>query len=238
MNIRLPLFLTVYLSAACLPITAQPTISEFLAENNSNITDQDGEHSDWIEIHNPSAESINLLGWSLTDDPEQLNQWIFPEINLPANGYLIVFASGKDRRNPEEELHTNFSLSSDGEYLALVSPVDNNVVTEFDFSQQYEDISYGSSITTTTTVILAERAPAKWLVPSAPVDGWTTAEFDDAQWQDGSTGFGYDLSGDYAPYISANGNVQAQMSNLNGSLYLRIPFDISCLLYTSPSPRD
>ncbi len=227
MNIRLPLFLTVYLSAACLPITAQPTISEFLAENNANITDQDGEHSDWIEIHNPLSESINLLGWSLTDDPVKLNQWIFPEINLPANGYLIVFASGKDRRNPEEELHTNFSLSSDGEYLALVSPVDNNVVTEFDFAQQYEDISYGSSITTTTAVIVAERASAKWLVPSAPVDGWTAAEFDDTQWQDGSTGFGYDLSGDYAPYISANGNVQAQMSNLNGSLYLRIPFDIS-----------
>ncbi|MED5586667.1 MAG: lamin tail domain-containing protein [Verrucomicrobiota bacterium] len=224
---RLPLFLTVYILAACLPIAAQPTISEFLAENSSGITDQDGEHSDWIEIHNPSTDPANLAGWSLTDDPEEPGQWIFPDITLPANGYLIVFASGKDRRNPEEELHANFSLSSDGEYLALIAPGGNDAVKEFNFPGQYEDVSYGSSITTTNKIIVADRAPAKWLVPTAPVDEWTAAEFDDTSWADGATGFGYDLNADYDPYISASGNVQAQMSNINGSLYLRIPFDIS-----------
>ncbi|MCP4848157.1 MAG: hypothetical protein GY899_09460 [Verrucomicrobiaceae bacterium] len=219
--------LTVLLIAACIPCAAQPTISEFLTENSSGITDQDGDNSDWIEIHNPTVDPVNLSGWSLTDDAEVLNKWIFPEITLPAAGYLIIFASGKDRTNPAAELHANFSLNSDGEYLALVAPDGITIARDFNYGQQHEDISYGTSIATTSDVVIGERAPAKWLVPDAPVNEWYNVDFDDSTWTSGATGFGYDLNGDYAPYISDSGNVQAQMSNLNGSLYLRIPFNIT-----------
>ena len=224
---RLLPFLTVSLLAACLPCVAQPTISEFLTENSSGITDLDGETSDWIEIYNPSTEPINLSGWSLTDDAGLLNKWVMPDITLPASGYLVIFASGKDRNDPEEELHTNFSLNSSGEYLALVDPDGSTIAKEFNYGEQFEDVSYGSSITSTTTSLIADRSPAKWLVPTGPVSQWFTADFDDSAWASGSTGFGYDLNATYAPYISESGDVQAQMSNINGSLYLRIPFEIS-----------
>ena len=223
---RLLPFFTVSLIAVCLPCAAQPTISEFLTENSSGITDQDGDHSDWIEIHNPSTDPVNLSGWSLTDEAGELRKWIFPDITLPAAGYLLIFASGKDRNNPAEELHTNFSLSSNGEYLALVAADGITVAKDFNYGEQFEDVSFGTSIATTTEVVIGDRAPAKWLVPSAPVIEWTTSGFDDSPWASGSTGFGYDLNADYDPYISKSGNVQAQMSNLNGSLYLRIPFKI------------
>src|SRR5882672_1030711 len=97
-------------------------ISEFMAANNGPLADEDGEFSDWIEIHNPGASSVNLGGWYLTDRTSDLTQWRFPGTNLAANGYLIVFASAKDRRVPGPPLHTNFRLSSSGEYLALVRP--------------------------------------------------------------------------------------------------------------------
>ena len=61
-------FFTVLFIAVCIPCAAQPTIAEFLTENSSGITDQDGDRSDWIEIHNPYADPVNLSGWSLTDD--------------------------------------------------------------------------------------------------------------------------------------------------------------------------
>jgi hypothetical protein len=72
-------------------------VSEFLATNTANLADQDGEFSDWIEIQNTTGSPIDLAGWSLTDDPANLAKWQFPSQVVPAGGYLVVFASGKDR---------------------------------------------------------------------------------------------------------------------------------------------
>ena len=94
---------------------------------------------------------MNLGGWSLTDDPEEPNLWIFPNINLPANGRLVVFASGKDRRGTGAgtRLHTNFKLGSDGEYLALfTSDAPRVAMSEFsDYPEQRNDHSYGVDAT-------------------------------------------------------------------------------------------
>ena len=35
-------------------------ITEFMASNDATIVDGDGNSSDWIEIHNDSASTINL----------------------------------------------------------------------------------------------------------------------------------------------------------------------------------
>ena len=55
-------------TAAC----GQAVISEFLASNQAGLTDEDGEHSDWIEIHNPEATAVDLIGWRLTDNAASL----------------------------------------------------------------------------------------------------------------------------------------------------------------------
>ena len=47
-------------------------------------------------------------------------------VTIAPRGYLVVFASNKDRRIPGEELHTNFALSAGGEFLALVCEVGRN----------------------------------------------------------------------------------------------------------------
>src|SRR2546421_3630141 len=97
------------IAGAALPgLRAEPVISEFMASNAKTLADRDGEYSDWIEIHNPDATALDLAGWYLTDDAHKLRLWCFPAITLPANGYLVLFASGKDRRDPARELHTNF----------------------------------------------------------------------------------------------------------------------------------
>ena len=42
-----------------------------------------------------------------------------------------MFASGKDRAIAGSELHTNFGLSAEGEYLALVAPDGTTIVHEY-----------------------------------------------------------------------------------------------------------
>ena len=126
---------------------AGPALTEFLARNDGGLEDEDGDRPDWIEIHNvPGAGAVDLSGWALTDDSGDLALWVFgPGTVLPDGGYLVVFASDKDRRDPAGPLHTNFKLSAGGEYLALVRP-SGSVASEFDqggsdYPNQDDDIS-------------------------------------------------------------------------------------------------
>lgn len=78
------------------------------------------EFHDWIELYNRSDEPVSLAGWALTDDASDLSKWIFPEIEIGPRRFLLVAASGLDRRDPGLPLlHTNFRLATAGEYLAL-----------------------------------------------------------------------------------------------------------------------
>lgn len=116
-------------------------INEFMASNETTLADQDNEYSDWIEIYNPTPDAISLLNWSLTDDPDNKQKWLFPDITIAANQYVIIFASGKDQNGTQ--LHTNFKLEASGEYLALIDP-QGNVASGFDptYAEQLTDISY------------------------------------------------------------------------------------------------
>ncbi len=141
--------LTLSLCGLPMVASANPMINEFMADNDSTRADEDGDFSDWIEIHNPTGASINLNGWRLTDEADNLNKWRFPVVTIPAGGYVLVFASGKDRATAGSELHADFKLSASGEYLALVDPDGLTIVQEFapEYPAQSEDISYGLGLT-------------------------------------------------------------------------------------------
>lgn len=116
-----------------------------MAANESGLTDEDGAFSDWIEIHNPDDRPLSLEGYHLTDSPADLKKWTFPAVSMDPGGYLVVFASGKNRAEPASRLHTGFALASAGEYLALVAPDGVSVVSAFApaYPPQFEDVSFG-----------------------------------------------------------------------------------------------
>ena len=127
----LTLIATTYLIGSA--NAAQLLINEFMARNdsepplrNGDLLDEDGDASDWIEIYNTTNQAINLDGWFLTDDANDLEKWEFPAVEISRGGFLVVFASGKDRRDADGQLHTNFQLRSGGEFLALVRPALNH----------------------------------------------------------------------------------------------------------------
>jgi hypothetical protein len=123
-----------------------PIISEFMASNQATLLDADGDSSDWIEIYNPTSVAVNLDGWYLTDDLKKLEKWQFPALPLARGGCLVVFASGKDRRDPGGELHTSFALQASGESVALVEPDGRTIAWAYrDYPPQFVDISYGAS---------------------------------------------------------------------------------------------
>jgi hypothetical protein len=211
---------------------AQLRITEFMASNSGTLADEDGSFEDWIEIQNSSTVGVNLFDWSLTDNAGNLTKWKFPSTNLPPGQFLVVFASGKDRRTPGAPLHTSFKLSANGEYLALVDPSGTNIVTQFapQFPGQVTDVSYGFAFAVSNLTLVATGATARVLVPSVANGGsglnytWTGAAtnepFNAGSWTSGTTGIGFGSS-DVAL------NLQPSMLNSNASALVRLPFVLS-----------
>ena len=207
-------------------------INEFMALNDTGLDDEDRDEMDWIEIYNAGTDTVDLDRWYLTDDANDLMQWAFPQVMLAPNAYLVVFASGKNRRDPLGILHTNFKLKGSGEYLGLVRPDGRTVVSEFfpTFPRQAPDVSYGPIGSTAETVLLMPGAPAKALVPrnsalepnprlSETLRPWAQEDLDDSSWQTGTTGVGYNYQGLIGLDVS-------EMRNFNTTVYIRVPFTV------------
>ena len=208
-------------------LAAGPVISEFLASNRGGLKDEDGDTPDWIELYNPDPTPVNLEGWTLTDLATNPAPWRLPATSLAPGGFLVVFASGKNRATAGEPLHTNFRLDVGGEYLALMAP-DGRVASEFapTYRPQYPGVSFGVADATSVTV-LAPDAPVRVYVPTDDSlgDRWRMPEFPDADWAPGTGGIGYETApADYAGLLGTD--VGPVMSGRNGSCFARFTFNV------------
>jgi len=232
---RLLLACLLLSSAFVLPGAADPVISEFCASNQNGLEDEDGDRPDWVEIYNPDATAADLTNWYLSDNSGEKTKWRFPAASIPPGGYLVVFASGKNRRIPGQPLHTNFSLGADGEYLGLIRPNGTTVVSHFTpgYPGQFADISYGSPSNFTETMFVPETSSSQWIIPTSasnPATTWKDLVFTPSGWSTAPMGLGYDrdtAAVNYLTQIGAGGNTDAAMTAANNtSCYVRVPFTI------------
>lgn len=162
-----------------------------MADNDGGLVDGRGRSSDWIELFNPTSDSLNLAGWSLRD---RTNTWTFPTVMLPAGGFLVVFASDEKNqpyRDPAGFWHTNFRLDAAGETLALVRP-EGPVAWEFaNPGPQPRGRSFGLPQTVTRLTTFTNTARL-WASPGLVSEAWRTdARFDDHDWISGQASAGY-----------------------------------------------
>ncbi|KAA3657487.1 MAG: T9SS C-terminal target domain-containing protein, partial [Calditrichaeota bacterium] len=75
-------------------------INELMPRNTYGIIDEDGDASNWIEIFNSGSNAVNLSGFALHCNSVDATKWIFPDISINANDYLVVFISGKAQAEP------------------------------------------------------------------------------------------------------------------------------------------
>lgn len=221
--------LALALALAAGPAGAAPYISEFLASNITGLKDEDGDESDWIEIHNPDATAVDLTGWGLGDLASLEEPWRFPAVTLAPGARLLVFASGKNRRVPGSNLHANFSLNATGEFLALIHP-GGVAVSSFSplFPPQLPDVSYGSAGSIDSLV--DGSSPLSYHLPVADIGTtWRGLSYTNPSGQFISQsggqallpGIGYDTKGDYNPLIGT-----FVPTGTTGA-YVRIPFQVA-----------
>jgi hypothetical protein len=245
-------FWGILAAVAVLAVAAQGAIyiSEFLADNESGLKDEDGDRQDWIELYNSGGSAVSLDGWWLTDKTNNVTQWRIPNVTILSRGTLFVWASGKSRSLPTAPLHASFSLSKDGEYLGLYRPNPTNglpvLVDEYapKFPALPPDVSYGRMFSQTATTFVASGEVGRYRVLTAAegqnfytntsyasghlghgqTNGWNASPaFNDSAWTNGATGIGYATSGWLNPWIGAtpSGNCQAKLKDVNTSLCFR-----------------
>lgn len=207
-------------------------LNELVANNDFGLRDANGGFPDWIELYNPGTDNISLEGWFLTDAPTELSKWRFPAVTLSAKGFLVVFCSGKDLRDPGSKLHTNFKLASSGEFIAIVRP-DGTVEDQIApfFPALAPGVSYGRRQEVIREELLPLGADARYLVPRDDALGetWRAANFDDASWRSGASGIGFDTKSipTFLDLIATD--VGGIMRGVNASMFLRMTFEIEDL---------
>jgi len=121
-------------------LSAQLLINEICASNNSLIEDEYGETSDWIELYNAGENTVLLENYYLTDDPDELEKWLLPNLQIPAENRILIFASSRDEYGTFN--HTNFKLATSGESVVL-SKDGGTILDRFDFPPLKTDQSIG-----------------------------------------------------------------------------------------------
>ncbi|EFB75316.1 CotH kinase family protein [Subdoligranulum variabile] len=116
-------------------------INEICAHNLSGLQDGNGNCGDWIELYNPYGGTIDLSGWTLTDDKDDPDRWTFPDGTV-LEDYLVLFADGADTVDPAGYCHTAFALKTRGETLYLYD-ADGELVDHLKYPEQDFDITYG-----------------------------------------------------------------------------------------------
>ncbi len=147
-------------------------INEVTAINDS-YADEDGNFPDWIELYNPNSSTISLEDWTITDDKEQPQKWIFPSTNIDAGDFILLFASNKDRI-AGSQLHTNFRLNG-GETLYLYNAL-GDLQDSLAIPTLRADISIGRYPDGTSITKVFEETTPKQENASVNFDGIITNE--------------------------------------------------------------
>ena len=246
--------------AACALVCAGASgdvyIAELLADNENGIRDEDGDRQDWIELYNDGDAAVALDGWWLTDKASNKTLWRMPAVSIQARGRLLVWASGKNRADPLQPLHTSFSLSKGGEYLGLYRPDPGTglplLVDDYapGFPALPPDVSYGRTSGAVALNRISAGETGRYRVLTAAQGntfywgtdyaaghlghgqpgGWNVSpDFDDALWTLAATGIGYDTAGVITAWVGAtpSGNCQTALRNVNTSLCFRRTFLVS-----------
>ena len=123
---------------------ADIVINEFMARNDSVISDPQGEFDDWIELYNSGALPVDIGGMFMTDLLADPMRFQIPgndpgATTISAGGYLILWADNDASDGP---LHLGFQLAGGGEAIGLFD-ANAALVDSISFDEQIVDVSFG-----------------------------------------------------------------------------------------------
>ena len=146
-------------------LTTDVIISEIMINNTGIVSDGAGNHPDYVELHNISAQNQDISGWGLSDREDRL--WVFPEKTvLPPDGYILVWCTGE---KVENALIADFKLGA-GDVIRLT-----NGAGEPLFTMETPSVYTGYTLSWNGETRQYENMLPSPLYPNTPAGG-TTAQ--------------------------------------------------------------
>ncbi len=122
-------------------------LNEVEPDNLSGITNSAGQRAPWIELYNPSSNTVSLNGLYLADNYTNLGQWPFlSNAAISPGQFMVIFADGQTGISTTNQLHTSFVLPAISGSLALSRLVSGQyqVLDYLNYTNMLPDYSYGS----------------------------------------------------------------------------------------------
>jgi hypothetical protein len=186
-------------------------INELMSDNASVYEHPDGRFPDWIELHNPTAEAVDLGGWTLSDKRDDDGPPAIADGTvLPAGGFAVFDAVGELASEPDD---LPFALAAEGGEVALFAPDGRGAIVTYgpstgDFSLArttdcctgqgclgwtYRGTPGDSNVAPTLswTEVLSLGSTWTYKDDGAEVGGWMATAYDDSGWSSGPAPLGY-----------------------------------------------
>jgi hypothetical protein len=122
-------------------------LNEVEPNNLTGITNRAGQRSPWVEIFNPSSNTVSFNGLYLANNFTNFGQWAFPtNFAIRPGQFLVLFADGQTNLSATNELHTGFGLPASSGSLALSRFTNSQwqVLDYLNYNNLLPNYSYGS----------------------------------------------------------------------------------------------
>ncbi len=135
---RLPLLVGIV--AGCVSPSQSPVrLNEILPSNSNNCADEMGERNDWVELYNTSDSSVDVGGYSLTDDTASPRKAVIPDgVSIAARSALLLWC---DDSPDQGKTHLAFKLKSKTEEVVLYDG-EARQVDLYHWSNAVSDVSF------------------------------------------------------------------------------------------------
>jgi hypothetical protein len=123
-------------------------INEVQGQNLTGITNRVGQRVPWIELVNPTAQTVSLKDLYLANNYTNLLQWTFPSNSVLSPGeFRVVFADAQPGLSTASEWHASFTLGPGAGAVALSRLGTNlypQVLDYLNYTNLGPDHSFGS----------------------------------------------------------------------------------------------
>lgn len=187
-------------------------VNEFMPANVAALEGQAANFPDWIELYNGGSSPLDLSGWRISDDREDVDEHVLADgVGLGPGQFLLLWADGLPDVGAD---HLPFSLAADGGEIALYAPDGRGAVVTY--GQVEEDFSVARTtdgcvgdgcwtfvyrgtpgatntpvVTTEVELLPAASTWSYWDAGSAPAGDWTSLGYDASAWGAGPGPLGF-----------------------------------------------
>jgi hypothetical protein len=155
---------------------SQVYINEYSCSNLSSNIDNYGEYNDWIELANPGPIAVNIGDYYLSNSIAEPLKWKIPSgVSIPGNGFLVIWASGRNEFS-NGNVHASFKLtqSKKNPDWIILSDAAGNLIEQVQIQRHQQGHSMGKvsgswQINTNPSPGSANSGITKTRYASAPV---------------------------------------------------------------------